>query len=97
MPIYHRTTDNRHFECAGLPWWSFGSRRARIVCRVSPIRFVPSLSMVLEYKRQNLPWAGGMYLYLFWCSSGGIVAHVNTTTCMCYNCSNMPYLKISSL
>jgi hypothetical protein len=23
-------TDSHHTECAGLPWWSFGSRRARI-------------------------------------------------------------------
>ena len=61
MPIYHRTTDNRHFECAGLPWWSFGSRRARIVCRVSPIRFVPSLSMVQKTK----PAVGGRHVLIF--------------------------------
>jgi hypothetical protein len=35
-PYTHRATDNRHTECAGLPWWSFGSRRARIVCRGRP-------------------------------------------------------------
>jgi hypothetical protein len=35
----HKATDNRHTECAGLPWWSFGSRRARIVCRGSPRTF----------------------------------------------------------
>ena len=49
-PYTHRATHNRHTECAGLPWWSFGSRRARIVCRGSPIRFVPSV----WYKRQKL-------------------------------------------
>ena len=49
-PYTHRATDNRHTECAGLPWWSFGSRRARIGCRGSPIRFVPSV----WYKRQKL-------------------------------------------
>ena len=42
-PYSHRATHNRHNECAGLPWWSFGSRRARIACRGSPIQFVPSL------------------------------------------------------
>ena len=49
-PYTHRATHNHHTECAGLPWWSFGSRRARIVCRGSPIRFVPSV----WYKRQKL-------------------------------------------
>ena len=49
-PYTHRSTDNRYTECAGLPWWSFGSRRARIVCGGSPIRFVPSV----WYKRQKL-------------------------------------------
>ena len=42
-PYTHRATENRRTECAGLPWWSFGSRCARVVCRGSPIRFVPSL------------------------------------------------------
>jgi hypothetical protein len=49
-PHTHRATNNRHTECAGLPWWSFGSRRARIACEGSPHTFVPSL----WYKRQNL-------------------------------------------
>ena len=49
-PYTHRATHNRHTECAGLPWWSFGSRCARIVRRGSPIRFVPSV----WYKRQKL-------------------------------------------
>jgi hypothetical protein len=35
----HKATHNRHTECAGLPWWSFGSRRARIVCGGSPHTF----------------------------------------------------------
>jgi hypothetical protein len=35
----HRATDNRHIECTGLPWWSFGLRRARIVCRGSTHTF----------------------------------------------------------
>ncbi len=38
-PYTHRATHNRHTKCAGLPWWSFGSRRARIVCRGSPHTF----------------------------------------------------------
>jgi hypothetical protein len=38
-PYTHWATDNRHTKCAGLPWWSFGSRRARIVCRGSPHTF----------------------------------------------------------
>jgi hypothetical protein len=38
-PYTHRATDNRRTECAGLPWWSFGSRRARIGCRGSPHTF----------------------------------------------------------
>ena len=46
----HRTANHHHTECAGLPWWPFGSRRARIGCRGSPIRFVPSV----WYKRQKL-------------------------------------------
>jgi hypothetical protein len=40
-PYTHRATDNRHTECGGWSRWSFGSRRARIVCKGSPIRFVP--------------------------------------------------------
>ena len=46
----HRAIDNRRTECAGLPWWSFGSRCARVVCRGSPIRFVPTV----WYKIQKL-------------------------------------------
>jgi hypothetical protein len=38
-PYTHRATDNRHTECAGLPWWSVGSRRARVVCGGSPHTF----------------------------------------------------------
>jgi hypothetical protein len=38
-PYTHRATHNRHTECAGLPWWSFGSRCARIACRGSPHTF----------------------------------------------------------
>jgi hypothetical protein len=40
-PYTHRATDNRHTECAGrsVPWWSFGSRRARIACGGSPHTF----------------------------------------------------------
>ena len=38
-PYTHRATHNRHTKCAGLPWWLFGSRRARIVCRGSPHTF----------------------------------------------------------
>ena len=38
-PYTHKATHNRHTECAGLPWWSFGSRRARVVCRESPHTF----------------------------------------------------------
>ena len=53
-PYTHRATDNRHTECAGLPWWSFGSRRARIVCKGSPIRFVPSVC----YKISNIVVGG---------------------------------------
>ena len=49
-PYTHRATDNRHTECVGLPWWSFGSMCARVVCRGSPIRFVQSV----WYKRQKL-------------------------------------------
>jgi hypothetical protein len=44
-PYTHRATDNRHTKCAGLPWWSFGSRRARIVCGGSFSHFSP-----------NMPW-----------------------------------------
>jgi hypothetical protein len=49
-PYTHRATHDRHTKCAGLPWSSFGSRCARIVCEGSPIRFVPSV----WYKRQKL-------------------------------------------
>ena len=49
-PYIHRATDNCHTECARLPWWSFGSMRARIVCRGSPIRFVPIVYMVQKTK-----------------------------------------------
>ena len=38
-PYTHSVTDNRRTECAGLPWWSFGSRCARVVCRGSPHTF----------------------------------------------------------
>jgi hypothetical protein len=38
-PYSHRASHNSHTRCAGLPWWSFGSRRARIVCRGSPHTF----------------------------------------------------------
>jgi hypothetical protein len=46
----HGATDNHHTKCTGLPWSSFGSRRARIVCRGFPICFVPSV----WYKRLKL-------------------------------------------
>jgi hypothetical protein len=48
----HRATRNHHTECAGLPSWPLGSRRARIayIHVGSPRRFVPSL----PYKRQKL-------------------------------------------
>ena len=55
-PYTHRATHNRHTKFAGLPWWSFGSRRARVVCRGSPIRFVPSV----WYKRQKLLKVAGL-------------------------------------
>ena len=55
-PYTHRATHNRHTKCVGLPWWSFGSRCARIVCRGSPIRFVPSV----WYKRQKLTKTAGL-------------------------------------
>jgi hypothetical protein len=48
-PYTHRATHNRHTECVRRPWWSFGSRRARIVYRGSLVRFVPSV----WYKRQK--------------------------------------------
>ena len=35
-PYTHRATDNRHTKCAGLSWWLFGSRRARIGCSGAP-------------------------------------------------------------
>ena len=38
-PYTHRATHNHHTKCAGLPWWLFGSRRARIVCKGSPHTF----------------------------------------------------------
>jgi hypothetical protein len=38
-PYTHRAINNRRTECAGLPWWSFGSRRGRIVCGGSPHTF----------------------------------------------------------
>jgi hypothetical protein len=37
--ITHRATRNHHTECAGLPWWSFGSNRARIACEGLPHTF----------------------------------------------------------
>ena len=49
-PYTHRATHSRHTECAGLPWWSFGSRCARVVCRGSPIRFVPSVIIFIRYR-----------------------------------------------
>ena len=52
-PYTHRATHNRHAECVGLPWWSFGSRRAQIVCRR------PKLPWLTEPgQRPNLPHGG---------------------------------------
>jgi hypothetical protein len=38
-PCTHRAIDNRHTKFAGLSSWSFGSRRARIVCGGAPHTF----------------------------------------------------------
>jgi hypothetical protein len=59
-PYIHKATHNRHTESAGLPWWSFGSRRARIACRGSPIRCpaYPSNFRGTTFSRYSL---GGSY------------------------------------
>jgi hypothetical protein len=55
----HKATDNRHTECAGLPWWSFGLRRTSFACGGSPHTFCTTPTQFLSF----VPYA--------WCKTYG--------------------------